>query len=58
MRILIAEDEGVSRAVLVEIFANMPEHRPTLAEDGEVAWSLLDDPGRSSDVLFLDLTTS
>lgn len=56
MNILVAEDEPVSRAVLAKILASVPEHRVTLAEDGTVAWAFLDDPGRSFDILFLDLS--
>lgn len=56
MRILIADDDPVSRGVLTKILAKHPEHSVTSAEDGAAAWSLLDDPARSFDVLFLDLT--
>jgi two-component system chemotaxis response regulator CheY len=56
MNILVAEDDPVSRAVLAKILSTKPEHRITLVEDGAAAWSLLDDPSRSFDVLFLDLT--
>jgi two-component system chemotaxis response regulator CheY len=55
MRILIVEDDPVSRAVLAKILEGMPEHKTTVAVDGEIAWGLLDDPGRSFHVLFLDL---
>lgn len=56
MRILIADDDPVSRGVLTKILAKQPEHAVSVAEDGAAAWSLLDDPARSFDVLFLDLT--
>ena len=55
MKILVAEDDPVSRAVLAKILHNQPEHRVTQAEDGAAAWALLDDPGRSFDVAFVDL---
>lgn len=55
MRILIAEDDPVSRIVLAKILATEPAYRVTLAEDGAAAWALLDDPGRSFDVAFVDI---
>lgn len=54
MKILIAEDDPVSRAVLAKIIGADPHHQTTAAEDGEAAWALLDDPGRCFDVAFLD----
>lgn len=56
MRILIADDDPVSRTVLVKILTAQPEHTVTVADDGVAAWELLDDPGRSFDVAFLDLS--
>jgi CheY-like chemotaxis protein len=56
MRILIADDDPVSRTVLAKILSAHTEHTTTIAEDGAAAWALLDDPGRSFDVLFLDLS--
>ena len=56
MRILIADDDPVSRTVLVEILHRQPGVTVTIAEDGAAAWTLLDDPARSFDVLFLDLS--
>lgn len=56
MRILIADDDPVSRTVLAKILEAHAEHTTTLAEDGAAAWALLDDPCRSFDVLFLDLS--
>jgi two-component system, chemotaxis family, chemotaxis protein CheY len=56
MKILIADDDPVSRTVLAKIVATQPDHQVTLAEDGHEAWALLDDPGRSFDVAFLDLS--
>jgi two-component system chemotaxis response regulator CheY len=55
MRILVADDDAVSRAVLVKIISAQPEHKTTIAEDGAIAWALLDDPARSFDLAFLDL---
>lgn len=55
MKILVAEDDPVSRSVLTKILGTQPENRVTVAEDGAAAWALLDDPGRSFDVAFLDI---
>jgi len=55
MRILLVEDEPVSRAVLTQILNTQAEHQTTVAENGAAAWDLLDDPGRSFDLVFLDL---
>jgi CheY-like chemotaxis protein len=56
MKILIADDDPVSRAVLAKIIATQEEHQTTMAEDGHAAWALLDDPARSFDVAFIDLS--
>jgi len=56
MKILIVHDEPVSREVLRKIVSSTGEHQVTTAEDGTVAWALLDDPGRYFDVVFLDLS--
>lgn len=55
INILIAEDDAVSAAVLQKIVGLQPENKTTVATDGAAAWALLDDPGRSFDILFLDL---
>lgn len=55
MKILIVEDEPVAAALLVKILQT-DGHKTTVATDGEVAWTFLDDPGRSFDVIFLDLS--
>ncbi len=55
MKILVVEDEPVSRTALTKILAGQPEHQTTVAENGAAAWEFLDDPGRSFDVVFLDL---
>lgn len=55
MRILIADDDPTSLKLLAKIMETMPEHSVTTVADGATAWQLLDDPGRSFDVAFLDL---
>jgi CheY-like chemotaxis protein len=55
MNILIADDEPRYRDLLRHLFEKWPEHQLTLAQDGEEAWALLDDPKRWFDVVFLDL---
>ena len=55
MRILLVEDEPVSRTALTQILKTEGDHQMTVAENGAAAWDLLDDPGRSFDVVFLDL---
>jgi len=55
MKILLVEDEPVSRLALTKILTALPEHQTTVAENGAIAWDLLDDPSRSFDVVFLDL---
>src|SRR5205809_568233 len=56
MKILIADDDPVSRTVLAKIIASQEDHQTTVAEDGREAWALLDDAARSFDVVFLDLS--
>ena len=55
MKVLIAEDDPVSRANLIQIFRACPEHQTTVAEDGEVAWALLNDPSRAFDIILHNL---
>lgn len=55
MNILIAEDETRHRDLLGHILGRWPAHRLTFAADGEEAWTLLDDPNRVFDLVFLDL---
>jgi len=55
MHILIAEDDAPSREILASICRKSGEHQVALAEDGRVAWNLLDDPKRWFDVVFLDV---
>jgi two-component system chemotaxis response regulator CheY len=56
MKILIVDDDPVSRRILREIVATMPGHQVTEAPDGGVAWELLDHPSRYFDVVFLDVS--
>ncbi len=55
MKILVVEDEPVSREVLRTILAANPGFHVTLADNGQDAWALLDDPSRYFDVVFLDI---
>lgn len=54
MKILIVDDDPISREVLAAIVARNDDHQVTTAEGAEEAWALLDDPARWFDVLFLD----
>jgi CheY-like chemotaxis protein len=58
MKILIVDDEPVSRGVLQKIVtqADDHQHQVTVAADATAAWSLLDDPARYFDVAFIDLS--
>jgi|SRR5882724_11330343 len=56
MKILIVDDDPVSRAVLRQIIVTRTTHQVTVADDGAAGWALLDDPGRYFDVAFLDLS--
>lgn len=56
MKILIADDEPISREVLRKILASNKEHQITVAQDGNEAWALLDDSSRYFDAAFLDIT--
>ena len=55
MKILIADDDPVSRTLLAKIVETLPDHQVTEVSDGHAAWALLDDPARSFDVVFVDL---
>jgi CheY-like chemotaxis protein len=50
MKILIADDDPVSRTLLAKIIETLVDHQTTEVADGYAAWLLLDDP-----VVFLDL---
>lgn len=56
MTILIADDDPTSREVLAALCRKSGEHQVALAENGEQAWALLDDPKRWFDVVFLDVS--
>jgi CheY-like chemotaxis protein len=56
MKILIVDDDPVSREVLRKIIVARTTHQVTVAENGTIGWALLDDPSRYFDVAFLDLT--
>ena len=56
MKILIVDDDPVSRTILRKIVASQPKHQVTDAENGATGWALLDDPNRYFDLVFLDLT--
>jgi len=52
---MIVDDDPVSRSVLHKILVGNPEHQITVADSGQAAWELLNDPARYFDVVFLDL---
>lgn len=56
MKILIVDDDASSRAVLQKIISTQPDHQITVADGGAAAWTLLDDPLRIFDIVFLDLS--
>ena len=56
MKILIVDDDPVSREILRKIIVARTTHQVTVAENGTTGWALLDDPSRYFDVAFLDLT--
>lgn len=56
MKILIVDDDLVSREILRQTVASLGEHQIAVAEDGDAAWRLLDDVGRSFDLVFLDIS--
>jgi CheY-like chemotaxis protein len=56
MKILIVDDEPVSRRVLREILASERGHQISEVEDGDEAWAMLDNPARYFDVVFLDVS--
>lgn len=56
MKILIVDDEPVSREVLQKIVSGPEGHQVTAVEDAKTAWALLDDPARYFDVAFVDLS--
>lgn len=56
MKILVVEDEPVARSLLKKILSALPESQITTADTGEAAWTMLDDPSRYFDLVFLDIT--
>lgn len=55
MKILIVDDDALSRDILTKFVALAGDHQITVVTGGEEAWTLLDDPSRYFDVVFLDL---
>lgn len=56
MKILLVDDDPTARAILAKIVGTLVDQQTTTACDGAAAWQLLDDPGRSFDLVFLDLS--
>jgi two-component system chemotaxis response regulator CheY len=56
MKILIVDDDPVSRRILKEIITQDPGHQTTEAADGSEAWALLDDLARYFNAVFLDVS--
>lgn len=56
MNVLIVEDEPVSREVLRKILSAREDCQISIAQNGDEAWALLDDPNRYFDVVFLDIS--
>ncbi|HVU23481.1 MAG TPA: response regulator [Opitutus sp.] len=56
MKLLIVDDDSTSRIILEKILASLPDCQVTSADNGSDAWAILDDPARSFDVVFLDLS--
>ena len=56
MKILIVDDDPTARAILAKIVGALVDQQTTTACDGVAAWQLLDDPARSFDLVFLDLS--
>ncbi|HVW21651.1 MAG TPA: response regulator [Opitutaceae bacterium] len=55
MRILIAEDDKVSRELLRRMLESDGRHALTLASDGTEAWNALLDPAQAFDACILDI---
>jgi CheY-like chemotaxis protein len=56
MKILVADDEPTFRETMRAILSQWPEHHVTIVEDGDAAWTMLNDTGRSFDLAFLDVS--
>lgn len=52
--ILVVEDEALQRLLIVEILSMM-NYRLTTAENGKIAWELLNNPDNIFDIILLDL---
>jgi two-component system chemotaxis response regulator CheY len=55
MNILFADDEPRYRDLMTIFFEKWPEHRLTTVENGLEVWTLLSDPIKRYDVVFLDI---
>ena len=55
MKILVAEDDPGTTAMLMSIFTKWPDHQVTFVADGQAALTLLKDASRWFDVLLLDV---
>lgn len=55
MKILIVDDDPVSREILQKIVSNHGPHQISSVADATAAWALLDDPSRYFDIAFIDL---
>lgn len=56
MKILLVDDDPVWRRILREIIATEPGHQTTEAADGSEAWTLLENPARYFNLVFLDVS--
>jgi len=55
MKILIVDDEATSREILKKLIGVHGNHQITTAQNGDEAWTYLDDPNRVFDLVFLDI---
>lgn len=56
MKILVADDDPVSRRVLRQILTADPNYEVVEAEDGASAWAQLNVPSHGFDAVFLDIS--
>jgi CheY-like chemotaxis protein/anti-sigma regulatory factor (Ser/Thr protein kinase) len=52
--VLVVDDEELNLEILLEYFDGEPDFTLETASDGEYAWDLLQDPGKSFDLILLD----
>ena len=52
--VLVVDDEELNLEILLEYFDGEPGFTLETATDGEYAWDLLQDPGKSFDLILLD----